>query len=99
MFTVKIVNNNDHSSSIRSWPDVDIFKKGTEEFINLMELEKEKWKHEGLSDDQKDSMIESIETHSAVIRSHTEPELKYYLCEHQTAYIMDSAGNTVECIR
>ena len=98
MFTVKIVNNEDKSSSIRSWPTVDIFKRGTLTFKDLIKVEREKWSTENLSEDQYKSMMEAIDTHSAVLRSVC-GEFDYYLCEHQTAYIMDVSGNTVEVVR
>lgn len=98
MFTVKIVNNNDESSSLRSWPSVNVYRKGTEEFDRLIEIEKEKWNHEGLDDDQKQAIIDAIDTHVAVIRT-IDFESDYYLCESETAYIMNDAGNTVEVVK
>ena len=98
MFTVKIVNNNDGSSSLRSWESVDIHKRGTGTFESLIKDERAKWSTENLSEDAYEAMMESIDTHSAILRT-VDGDLNYYLCEHQTVYIMDAAGNTVECIR
>ena len=98
MFTVKIVNDNDGSSSLRSWDSVDIFKKGTEVFDDLIKVERAKWSTENLSQDAYDAMMEAIDSHSVILRSLC-GELSYYLCDHQFAYIMDSSGNTVEIVR
>ena len=98
MFTVKIVNKNDGSSSLRSWESVDIFKKGTETFSDLIKDERSKWSTENLSEDAYQAMMEAIDSHSAVLRT-VDGELDYYLCEHQAVYIMDASGNTVEVVR
>ena len=98
MFTVKIVNNNEGYTSIRSWATVDIIRKGTETFNELIRAEKEKWNHEGMKEDQVIAMHEAIDTYSAILRT-VDGETDYYLCEHQTAYIMDGSGSTVEVVR
>lgn len=98
MFTVKIVNNNDGSSSLRSWESVDIHKRGTETFAHMIKGERANWSTDNLSEDAYKAMMESIDTYSAILKT-VDGNLDYYLCDHQTAYIMDAAGNTVECIR
>lgn len=98
MFTLKIVNHNEGYTSIRSWETVDIIRKGTETFSDLIKVEKEKWNHDGMKVDQITAMHEAIDTYSAVLRT-VDGESEYYLCEHQTAYIMDSNGSTVEVVK
>ena len=98
MFTLKIVNHNEGYTSIRSWETVDIIRKGTETFNDLIKAEKEKWSHDGLAEDQVTAMHEAIDTYSAVLRT-VDGESEYYLCEHQTAYIMDRNGSTVEVVK
>ena len=91
MFTVKIVNHNENSTHLKSWSDVNVWSKGSE-FFNE-ELAKQIGESD--CDEEKAHMKEF---YIAFIVS-LDDEQSYCLTSHETAYITDASGNTVQVVR
>lgn len=89
MFTIKIETG--ETTSLRSWPDVIMHRKGCKTFEDLIEDERQKW-------NDSPGVLESIELYDCILVS-TCGQFEFYKTINDAIYITNQNGKTVEILR